>query len=106
MEEIHIAELDAESAEALGVAFGRDEWNKSPSQYVKYLDHHRNQEILCLVAKVNGTIAGYSNSHRRAHRADRISLGSNHRQAHQAAAPGATVDEKVKGGKRQCAHAL
>lgn len=54
-----IQELDFETVAALGEAFSGGGWNKPPELYSGYLEQQAKGEIVCLVASVEGAVAGY-----------------------------------------------
>ena len=56
---LEILPLDSQSATELAQEFATRGWNKPPKQYAKYLRQQGTGEILCLVARVNGQVAGY-----------------------------------------------
>ena len=57
--DISIIPLNSDLAKDLAEAFSRGGWNKPSGQFVKYMRQHEEGEILCLVAKVAGDVAGY-----------------------------------------------
>lgn len=61
MDRFEIRELDAAGAAELADAFSEGGWNKPRSQFTSYLQKHESGEILCLVAFVEGQVAGYLN---------------------------------------------
>ena len=59
MNDFEIVPLDAETATALADSFVVPGWNKPREQYSRYLEQHEAGEILCLVARLGGKVAGY-----------------------------------------------
>ncbi len=55
---IEISQLDSASAAALAGAFMGGGWNKPREKYTRYLEQQETGEILCLVAHVEGQVAG------------------------------------------------
>lgn len=57
--DVEISQLDSASAAALADAFTRGRWNRPRDQYTRHLKQQETGEILCLVAHVEGQVAGY-----------------------------------------------